>query len=178
MGVHVSLARSPVFFFQPRRFFSQCSAQAPEASALPLQASLGIIADLDVASFKQAMREQFTFRSAILLGGVHKACIAGKLVFKRTIYYHLMDAVRSLNNFLSTNEVDSRGRFLCMNLVAAVAVVEVRLRSAQEARLGIPWVVARTIVTRAEDISRELLHRSGAHEWACGDVVRVGGPRT
>lgn len=75
------------------------------------------------------MREPFAFRSAFLLGGVHQACLVGSLVFERTIYYHLMDAVRSLNEFLSTNEVDSRSRILCMNLVAALAIVEVRLRS-------------------------------------------------
>lgn len=72
------------------------------------------------------MKEPFAFRGALLLGGVHYACQMGSLGdFERTIFYHLMDAVRTLNRFLATQEVDSRSRVVCMNLIAALATVEV-----------------------------------------------------
>lgn len=77
-------------------------------------------------SFQLSMREPSTFRGAFLLGGVHYACQTGGLgEFERTVYFHLMDAMRTLSKTLSTQMSDFRSRVLCMNLVAALATVEV-----------------------------------------------------
>lgn len=72
------------------------------------------------------MKEPFAFRGAFLLGGVHYACQTGSLgEFERTMYFHLMDSMRSLNQLLSMEKIDSRTRVLCMNLIAALATFEV-----------------------------------------------------
>lgn len=72
------------------------------------------------------MKEPFAFRGAFLLGGVHYASQVGSLgEFERTMYFHLMEAMRTLNWFLSTEKIDPRSRVLCMNLIAALATVEV-----------------------------------------------------
>lgn len=121
------------------------------------------------------MKEPFAFRGAFLLGGVHYACQAGSLgEFERTMYYHLMQAMRALNRFLSSNKVDSRSRVLCMHLIATMATVEVKLRTQGLRLTCIPWA----LLTCSKDVSGQLLRGTDSYEWTCRTPDRGLGPRT